>query len=76
MGEKQTSLLTWVLAEDWENLAEALRSLASNWPVIQSMESSHGTKYIVEGEIVGPIGKNSMVRTFGLSIADRRLHDW
>jgi hypothetical protein len=27
------------------------------------MESSHGTKYIVDGEIVSPVGKNPVVRT-------------
>lgn len=49
--------------EDWENLAESLRSLADSCPVTQSMESSHGTKYIVDGEITTPIGKNPIVRT-------------
>jgi hypothetical protein len=49
--------------EDWEDLAKALRSLACNCTVIQSMESSHGTKYIVDGEIVSPVGKSPVVRT-------------
>jgi hypothetical protein len=49
--------------EDWENLADALRSLASNYAAIQSMESSHGKKYIVDGEIVSLIGKTPVVRT-------------
>ena len=50
-------------AEAWETLAQALRSLAVNFSVVSSMESSHGKKYIVEGEIETPTGKTPMVRT-------------
>ena len=50
-------------AEAWETLAQALRLLAVNSPVTRSMESLHGKKYIVEGEIETPIGKTPMVRT-------------
>ena len=49
--------------EDWETLAQALRSLAVNSSVTRSMESLHGKKYIVEGEIETPIGKAPLVRT-------------
>ena len=48
---------------DWEVLATALRKLAMNSPVSQSMESPHGKKYIVDGEIETTVGKTPMVRT-------------
>ena len=50
-------------AEAWETLAQALQRLAVSFPVTRSMESSHGKKYIVEGEIESPIGKPATVRT-------------
>jgi len=64
MVEKRTSSLIWDFSlAAWELLAHALRSLAVNFPVVRSMESSHGKKYIVEGEIETPIGKPAAVRT-------------
>ncbi len=49
--------------EDWETLAAALRSLALNSPVSRSIETVHGSKYIVDGTIETPLGKTPMVRT-------------
>ncbi len=48
--------------EDWETLAAALRMLALNSPVSQSMETTHGKKYIIDGAIETPAGKMYGVR--------------
>ncbi|HXU38584.1 MAG TPA: hypothetical protein VN937_19675 [Blastocatellia bacterium] len=50
-------------ADDWKTCAAALRSLAQQSSVSQSLESKHGKKYIVDGLIETPIGKTPMVRT-------------
>ena len=50
-------------AEAWETLAEALRRLAIVFLVSKSVESPHGKKYIVDGEIETPVGKAPTVRT-------------
>ena len=60
----------------WEILAQAIRLVAINFPVTRSMESSHGKKYIVEGQIETPSGKTPWCERFGLSIAERLLHGW
>ena len=48
---------------DWETLANALRKLALTADVTESMETVHGKKYIVDGEIENPSGKSAWVRT-------------
>jgi hypothetical protein len=48
---------------DWQTLANALRDLAAFSAVISSMESAHGMKYIVDGQIKTPRGKSPTVRT-------------
>lgn len=49
--------------EEWETLAEALRKFALTADVSKSMETVHGKKYIVEGDIENPSGKAAWVRT-------------
>jgi hypothetical protein len=49
--------------DDWRTFAVALRNLAQQSAVTQSLESMHGKKYIVDGLIETPIGKTPMVRT-------------
>ena len=49
--------------EAWETLAEALRRLAIISVISKCMESPHGKKYIVDGEIETPAGKAPTVRT-------------
>lgn len=49
--------------DKWETLADALRRLAIKSEVSVSMESPHGKKYIVDGEIETPTGKTPIVRT-------------
>jgi hypothetical protein len=48
---------------EWETMAEALRRLAVGFPVSQSMESAHGKKYIVDGQVETPSGRTRGVRT-------------
>jgi hypothetical protein len=35
--------------EDWELLAEALRTHGASWQVVKTVESPYGTRYAVEG---------------------------
>ena len=48
---------------DWEMLANALRRLALTADVTESMETVHGKKYIVDGELENPAGKEAWVRS-------------
>jgi hypothetical protein len=47
----------------WQELADALRGIAQEWPVTQTVETTHGRKYIVEGKIKTPRGALPVVRT-------------
>ncbi|NOT58238.1 MAG: hypothetical protein HOP18_26850 [Deltaproteobacteria bacterium] len=47
----------------WETLATALRKLAREAAVMQSLESPHGQKYVIVGEIESPSGRVAMVQT-------------
>ncbi len=49
--------------EAWQVLAEALRQVARENPVIKSMTSLHGEKYIVDGVLRTPSGQTALVRT-------------
>lgn len=49
--------------DEWELLAEAFREVAESRPVLKSMASPHGRKYIVDGRIETPGGKTPLVRT-------------
>jgi hypothetical protein len=49
--------------ERWQELADALKSLAERVPVTRSVDSSHGSKYIVDGPIGTPSGRTVTVRT-------------
>ena len=48
---------------EWEAMAEALRQVAMLAEVSRRVESPHGKKYIVDGEIETPRGKSPKVRT-------------
>jgi hypothetical protein len=47
----------------WEKLAAALRTLAHEATVTQSLESPHGQKYVIVGKIESPSGRVAMVQT-------------
>ena len=50
-------------AANWQQLAEALRNQALRSPVSDTVLSSYGTRYIVEGPIETPTGEHPQVRT-------------
>jgi hypothetical protein len=50
-------------AEEWITFAAALRLLAIKCDVTNIVESEHGTKYIVDGELENPRGRREQVRT-------------
>jgi hypothetical protein len=47
----------------WRQLADALRSVGTSNPVFASVESSHGTRYVVDGVLVTPVNRSPRVRT-------------
>ena len=47
----------------WETLANALLKLALMADVVESMETVHAKKYIVDGELENPAGKAASVRS-------------
>ena len=49
--------------EEWQVLADALRQVARDFPVIKSMTSPHGRKYIIDGVLPTPSGRVPIVRT-------------
>lgn len=50
-------------ADQWHVLATALKRMVQIWPVTESVGSTHGLKYIVDGPIETPSGKSPVVRT-------------
>lgn len=48
---------------EWQILAKALSSHAVTHEVANSVTTTHGTKYIVEGELSTPDGRNPKVRS-------------
>ena len=57
--------------DDWASLAAALCRLAVATEAAQSMETVHGTKYVLDGRLETPGGKAPLVRT--IWIVDRGL---
>ncbi|MBM4081754.1 MAG: hypothetical protein FJ272_04140 [Planctomycetes bacterium] len=49
--------------DNWQVLADALRSHGQTRPVTRAVESAHGTRYTVEGQIETPQGRRPRVRT-------------
>ena len=54
---------------DWDVFANALRRLALTADVTESMETVHGRKYIVDGELENPAGKTAWVRSIWITDA-------
>ena len=52
--------------DQWETLAKALRALAGQAEVTQSMKSPHGQKYVLVGRIESPAGQPALVQTIGI----------
>jgi hypothetical protein len=49
--------------DQWNELADALRQLARDYSVTETVVTPHGEKYIVEGVLETPLGASPMVRT-------------
>ncbi len=50
-------------SSEWETLAAALRGHALEHPVLETVETPFGVRYVVEGEIIAPDGRKPHVRT-------------
>ena len=53
---------------DWQALAAAFCNDARNHIVSKTLESAHGTKYVVDIRLETPSGKKPLVAPFGLLI--------
>ncbi len=49
--------------EQWQRLAEGLRSHGAKHEVIKVVENAYGSRYIVDGPLQSPDGRNPRVRT-------------
>lgn len=49
--------------ERWQELAEALRAVGTSNPVVAVVESAHGVRYTVDGQMQSPDGRTPRVRT-------------
>ncbi len=47
----------------WQELAFAFANFAASTPVTKSVASTHGTKYVLDGELRTPSGRSPRVRT-------------
>ena len=61
------------VVERWEELANALKGLALHASVASRVDSSHGSKYIVDGEIETPRGQSVSVRTVWIIDSGRQI---
>jgi hypothetical protein len=50
-------------ADQWQILAEALKRLAAYNEVSRCVQTEHGWKYVVDGEIETPAGRSVVIRT-------------
>lgn len=57
--------------DNWRAFVTALRSVAVSGEVVRTVESPHGTKYVVDGRIDTPKARAHMVRS--VWIVDRGL---
>ena len=48
---------------EWEQMADALRAHGQTYDVTQQIENLYGMKYIVEGELNTPDGRNPFIRS-------------
>jgi len=59
--------------EKWQVLAEALRRHGAVHPVTGTVQSPYGTRYVVEGMLESPDGRNPLLRTVWIvEIGDSR----
>jgi len=60
-------------AADWEILANAFRKMAAEFPVAKSLESRHGRKYVLDGQMESPGGKRAGLRTIWIVDQGREI---
>lgn len=53
--------------KDWRRLADALRAHGARCPVVKSVASEYGIRYIVDGALETPDGRNPRVRSVWIS---------
>ncbi|MGO9201194.1 MAG: DUF6883 domain-containing protein [Limisphaerales bacterium] len=53
--------------DDWQSLATALRKLAATSRVTKKIESPHGVKYILDGEMETQGGRSPTMRTIWIA---------
>ena len=56
--------------EQWEVFAKALCAHGVSHPITKTVESPHGTRYSVDGEIESPDGRNPRVRSVWMQETD------
>lgn len=59
-------------AADWETLVTALLRHAADHDVVETVKSPFGTRYIVEGDLMAPDGRNLLIRTVWFIDTDGR----
>lgn len=50
-------------AENWRELANALKVVAEGYDVVEILETSFGMKYVIDGQIETPDGRDPYVKT-------------
>lgn len=50
-------------AENWRELADALLAVAEGYDVVEVLETSFGMKYVIDGQIKTPDGRDPYVKT-------------
>lgn len=50
-------------AENWRELADALKAVAAEYDVVEILETSFGMKYVIDGQIETPDGRDPYVKT-------------
>ena len=53
-------------ADEWQTLADALKAVASAHEVVEIIETSFGMKYVIDGQVETPDGRNPYVKTVWL----------
>lgn len=49
--------------DEWQHMTQALRNQAAQHPVTSITRSAHGVRYVVDGPIETPDGRNPVIRT-------------
>lgn len=56
--------------DDWESMADVLKRQARSHPITVVVDSPHGTRYSVDGELETPSGRRPRVRTVWIRETD------